>query len=118
MKLNLKEIEKIETLELKNPQYWNETVEVNKGSLGEGVMKYAERWGKAMQYCMKQGMSLAEAAKETELECDEEGLSGNAFGFAVGILIRSWKYGEDLNKWFDLYHCPTNVTEDEDVLNN
>ena len=71
-------------------------------SYGRDIARYMKFWAKAMQYLIKEkGYSVADAAKETEIECCSAapGLTGCQVSIATGELIKNWKYGDELGKW-------------------
>ncbi len=80
---------------------WNTFVENNsKDPYSNGVVTYARRWAKYMQYIMqKQNKSVFEIAKQTSHSTDIEGITGFMYGCAVNVLSQCWKYGEELRKW-------------------
>lgn len=80
---------------------WEKFVEVNsKDGYSYGVVEYAERWAKFMQYLMeKHNKPVWQIADKASYVSDTEGITGFMYGCAVNVLSQVWKYGEDLRKW-------------------
>lgn len=60
---------------------------------------YAEDWACLMENRMKDGIPLADFAKETSHEADTNGITGLMYSKAVLILSNCWKHGEKLRIW-------------------
>lgn len=86
-------------IELSDKAGWDKTVENNKDGYGGAVMEFAEGWAKLMQLEFAKGKSVKDCAEELSFKFSWIGLSGAQYGFAVGILSKCWKYGEELRKW-------------------
>ena len=88
----LSKIDRIE-LELTNEAMWNEFVDKNRDFYGNGIIDYAERWAKLVQYYISNGQTFLECVELSSNEADTEGISGFMFGASVSILYQTWKYG-------------------------
>jgi|SRR3990172_3709186 len=69
---------------------------------GLACFRYAERWANLMEERMQKGEQLEDIAKATSRLADEEGITCYMFFVAVSVLVRCWKYGEDLRRWHNL----------------
>lgn len=80
---------------------WADFVELNsKNFYSLGVVTYARRWAKYMQYVKQNSnMSIAEIAEDTFCVADIEVITGFMYDCALNILCKCWKYGEELQKW-------------------
>lgn len=80
---------------------WDHFVEVNsKDDYHNGIVTYARRWAKYMQYLMqKHNMSLIDIVDNASDASDIEGVTGYMYRRAIDILSNCWKYGEELSKW-------------------
>ena len=87
-------------LELSDPDMWQEWCSNNQDGYGAGIMRYAERWAKCMQYAMEvEGYALEEVAKQLSHDVDDEYITGFMYGAAVQTLASCWQYGEQLRIW-------------------
>lgn len=86
-------------IELSDKEGWDKAVEKNKDGYGGAVMEFAEGWTKLMQIEIAKGKSVKDCAEELSFKFSWLGLSGAQYGFAVGILSKCWKHGEELRKW-------------------
>lgn len=97
-------VDKSTELEFKDDEAaknWAQFVEINsKDGYSAGVVTYARRWAKYMQYLMKKhDKDLVLIADEASKVADIEGITGFMYGCAVNTLSQLWKYGEELRKW-------------------
>ena len=97
------ELIKGETLDISSLKtHFEHMVKVNsKDEYGKGIIDYAVRWGKLMQAEMKkQGLDhlTPELVKDTDRRADIYGMSGASASFGRNLLIRTWKYGHELEK--------------------
>ena len=97
-------VDKSTELEFKDDEAaknWAQFVEINsKDGYSAGVVTYARRWAKYMQYLMKKhNKDLVLIADEASKVADIEGITGFMYGCAVNTLSQLWKYGEELRKW-------------------
>ena len=78
-----------------------------------GTMTYASDWGRLMQVEIanicpefdscdhdKKFAVIESIAERTSHEADLNGITGNMYGFAAGVLCRTWIYGELLNEFY------------------
>lgn len=75
---------------------WRGWMEKNTNPYGARCFSYAQDWARLMQLEMDSGKKLEEVAELTSHEADTDGISGTMHGFAVSILIKCWKHGEEL----------------------
>lgn len=97
-------VDKSTELEFKDDEAaknWAQFVEINsKDGYSAGVVTYARRWAKYMQYLMKKhNKDLVLIADEASKVADIEGITGFMYECAVNTLSQLWKYGEELRKW-------------------
>jgi len=97
--IKLKEFTNIEFKDDKAEKVWANYVGKNQDSISKGVINYADRWMKCMQYYIFQGASVAESAQMSECDADFEGMSGFSFGWALSVIAEVWKYGDELAEW-------------------
>ena len=91
------------TFEIINKAVWDKGLENNKDHpYGFAVYRYAARWAALMEEKMARGKTLAEIAKATSYEANNEGISGFMYGAAVSTLAGVWKHGEELRRWHNL----------------
>ena len=86
-------------IELSDKAGWDKTKAVNSDGYGGGVMEFAEGWAKLMQIEIANGKTVKDCAEKLSFKFSWIGLSGAQYGFAVGILSKCWKHGEELRKW-------------------
>lgn len=85
-------------IELKNPEYFLE-VKNSKSDRTAAIVRYAERWGRLMQYHLRNGKSLADVVLETRLQAATfEDLTGSMLDDGLCLLVDCWKHGEDLRE--------------------
>lgn len=92
------------TLEFKDDEakvIWEKWVETNSNSdYGLGVVIYARRWAKYMQHLMKKHNKLVfEIADNASYESGVGSMSESMKLYAIEILSKCWKHGEELRKW-------------------
>lgn len=97
-------VDEFTTIEFKDEkayEFWKKFVISNsKDSYSRGVITYARRWAKYMQYLMnKHNKDVSKIARNASHICDIEGISGAMHYYALDVLIQTWKYGEELNEW-------------------
>ena len=71
----------------------------NQDGYGAAVFRYAERWAEMMEERIEDDVPVADAADATKYAADDEGITGMMFGMAVGVLAKTWVYGEELRRW-------------------
>lgn len=78
-------------------KYWYDSIEYKLSA----TVYYAEYWAKYMQYLMSkhEGVTVSQIAATAAAAVNVAGVSGAAHGYAVNLLSRVWKYGEELRKW-------------------
>ena len=81
---------------------WEHGLSVNNSPYGGAVYTYANRWADLMEKKINSGEKLANIAKDTSHETDEEGITSFMYGCAVSILSTVWEHGEMLRKWHNL----------------
>ena len=88
-----------EHMSLRDPAAWQQNVEANTDSYGGGVIRYAEKWARLMEFWMSNGMTISECADRASHLADDEGITGFMYGCAVSILSQVWEHGEALRLW-------------------
>ena len=81
---------------------WDAFVEANKDPYGGACVTYARRWADMMETQMEAGSVLADIAKQTSHDADDEGITGFMYGCAVSMLSLCWEHGEELRRWHNL----------------
>lgn len=71
-------------------------VSKNSDPYGAGIVSYATRWARLMQYEIANGKTIADVAKKASHEADVDGITGFMYGAAVKILSQCWAHGEEL----------------------
>lgn len=98
-------IAKFDIVENKRSDFEKGLQNNSKESYGYGTYAFASQWAAKMEAMKKDGSSIADIAKpacDAVLKESNEtlgGLTGAMYGFAVGILANSWRYGEELRTW-------------------
>lgn len=84
---------------------WNQFVKENsKDPYSCGIVNYSRRWAKYMQALIAKGKTVDKIAKESSYDCNVNGISYFAYGFAVNILSQCWKHGDELLEWYNKNH--------------
>jgi hypothetical protein len=96
---SLKEKIQDHSIELKDSEGWNKSVEANSDPYGKASIDFARSWAILMQIEIEKGSTVAECAEKTSNEADVDGITGFMYGCAVSLLSQCWEYGEDLRKW-------------------
>ena len=108
----------LETMEFQviDEGIWREWQEKNSDNgYGAGVLRYAVRWAKCMQYAIEvDGQPLEAVAQQLAYDVDDEGITGFMYGAAVRILASCWKYGEELRVW---HNAQYNAKKSKGVVN-
>jgi hypothetical protein len=93
---------------------WWHQVRIN-GTVGYGgrCITYAADWAWLMERRMasEPDKDFGEIAKETEKECDYDGLTGFMYGAAVQELSTYWKHGDQLRIWHNRNYGVPSDTE-------
>jgi hypothetical protein len=72
----------------------------NNDGYGAGIITYAERWARLIQYEMNNGKTLEEVADATSHEANKGiDITGFMYGMAVNVLSSFWEFGEQLRVW-------------------
>ncbi len=79
-----------------NKELFDGIVSKNSDSYGAGIVSYATRWARLMQYEIMNGQTVASTAKRASHEADIDGITGYMYGAAVSILSQCWAHGEEL----------------------
>lgn len=87
---------------LKDAATWEKGLENNRDPYGAAGYRFAARWANFMEREMAAGKALADIAKPTCREANDEGITGFMYGCAVGILSHCWEHGEELRRWHNL----------------
>lgn len=93
----------INVFSLKNKDFgfWEKYAENNRDFYGSGVIRFAARWANMMEVEMIKGRKLSDIAEKTCRRADFEGVTVCMYAFAVSILSKAWKYGEEFRRWHD-----------------
>lgn len=79
---------------------YNKWFDSNRDSdAGRACFRFAERWAELMEVGISNGKSVIDIAESTSNEADLEGISVAMYKYAINILLKTWKYGEELEKW-------------------
>lgn len=98
--INVDQTTSIEFTSEESEQLWKEFVVNNSDFYGLGVINYASRLAKYVQYLMKNhNAEFSSVIYNASNLCDIEGITGFMYGYAINILSQCWKYGDDLRKW-------------------
>ena len=81
---------------------WDRGLENNQDPYGNACYRYASEWATRMEAQIAQGGKIADIAKRTSHEADDEGITGFMYGMAVQILSNAWIHGEALRLWHNL----------------
>jgi len=87
---------------IRDRKAWDEYISSDDGddSYGKAILRYASRWAALMDEKLASGKKLKDIASHASLVADGgEGVTGNMYGVAVGILSQVWEHGEELRKW-------------------
>jgi hypothetical protein len=83
-------------------QGWHKGVANNQDPYGNACYRYASEWATRMESEIAKGARIADIAKRTSGEADDEGITGFMYGCAVNILAHAWVHGEALRLWHNL----------------
>jgi len=86
-------------IELVDEDGWNKFKSNNTDGYGGRVVRYAEEWARLMQTRLSNGETIPQCADELSHLADDDGITGNMYGCAVGVLAKVWKHGEALRRW-------------------
>jgi hypothetical protein len=90
------------TFEISDRKLWDDGLANNTDPYGRAVYVYAAKWASLMEAEMSAGKKLADVAKKTSHDADEEGITGFMYGAAVATLAHCWKHGDELRRWHNL----------------
>ena len=79
------------------PEGVGDTLGMN--SYVQGIIDYANRWAELMETCIENGELLESCAEKCSHEADIDGITGNMYGNAAGILSTYWIFGDTLKVW-------------------
>lgn len=79
---------------------WEKYKADNDDPYGQSIIEYAERWAGLMEKQINEGYDLASIANETSHQANTDRLSYFTFSVAANALIKHWKYGEQLDEWY------------------
>ena len=94
---------------------WNEYYNTNAvNKFRKYTIKYVLVWAKYMQHIMsKHNKNVAEIANETSYVCDIDGVTIDMYAYAILLLSKYWKYGEELRRW---HNSKYGVEDEENVI--
>ena len=87
---------------LTDPDGWAASVAANSDPYGAVAIRYAAVWASMMDAEIAKGAKVADIAKRTSHEADDEGITGFMYGCAVSLLSKVWTHGEELRRWHNL----------------
>lgn len=90
------------TFALKDEALWNKGLANNQDPYGAAGFRFAARWANFMEREMAIGKKLADVAKNTSHEANDDGITGFMYGCAVSVLSQCWQHGEELRRWHNL----------------
>lgn len=88
--------------QLADPEGWAKCVAANDDPYGSGVIRFAAKWANLMEQRLGGDLKVADVAKVTSHEADDEGITGFMYGCAVSILSKAWAHGDELRRWHNL----------------
>lgn len=74
------------------------------------VYRYAQWWANLMREEIAKGSTVADAAEATFSEANIESITLYNFRRSALILIDVWKYGQELQKWYDKREFKQKIT--------
>ena len=95
--------------------FWEDYVQINsEDSYGFCIIRYAKQWAEFMQYLMSKNESatVADVAEQASKDANGDALSELMRSYAIDILSKVWKYGEELQ---ECYGKGNNYLENDDV---
>lgn len=102
---------------LADPIIWQQWVDSNSSdSYGMGIMTYASRWVRCMQYAMNtDGYALEDVAQQLSYDIDFEGITGFMYG---ALPLKCWQVAGNTEKQFRQWHnAQYGVTDADGVVN-
>lgn len=90
------------TFSLRDPEMWATGLANNQDPYGSAGYRFAARWASFMERDLAAGKKLADIAKPTSHEADDDGITGFMYGCAVSVLSHCWTHGEELRRWHNL----------------
>lgn len=91
-------------MEKADPDAWGRALWAYQNDFEEAVFAYAQRWARLMQVDMAKYKTVAEVAYSTSIEADIDGIRSDNLRNAVVILAFSWRYGDELLRWYRETH--------------
>jgi len=92
----------LSTFEIGNQENWNKSVEANsQDPYSYACVTFAARWANYMEREMAKGKKIADVAKDTSREADNEGITGFMYHAALSMLVHCWAHGEALRAWHE-----------------
>lgn len=92
------EKENIEILPSKFDEF-ERFISMNSCFSDKDTIDFSLAWAVAMQQAIRQGKSIADVADDLAKEFDM-GISGSMYTFSVAKLSQFWKYGQELEDWY------------------
>ena len=87
----------------KDPEGWAKATEVKEeekmAGYAQGIFRWAKNAARFMEKKVAEGKKVAEVADEAFRVTDNEGFTGNMYGWAVRLLSQFWVHGEELRQW-------------------
>ena len=113
--LEVYETTEFEFKDLAAKNEWNEYYNTNAvNKFRKYTIKYVLVWAKYMQHIMsKHNKNVAEIANETSYVCDIDGVTIDMYAYAILLLSKYWKYGEELRRW---HNSKYGVEDEENVI--
>ena len=91
-------------IELADAETWRAIVEKHSDEDGRRCVKFAEDWARLMQGAIARGQAIDEWAGVIAILACADDLSESMYSTAVTILVKCWKHGAELERWFTETH--------------
>lgn len=90
-------------MEIPDQETWDDMVIAGMhDEYASAIIEFASRWARLMQLGMAAGKHLEDVASTTSDEANYDGITGNMEAHAVFFLTKTWRYGEQLRRWYNL----------------
>ena len=89
-------------MEFADESGWKEFASNNTDPYGGRVVRYADEWARLMQRRIADGETVESCADDTSHLADDDGITGFMHGCALSVLVKTWKHGEALRRWYNV----------------
>jgi len=88
-----------EKIEVKNEEEWKKIIDKNNSSdYGRNAVEFAKEWACLMQCAIRKGKEVKNVAKDLSKKINID-ITCFQFQWVTMLLIKYWKYGEELEEW-------------------